>query len=77
MEYDFFDALYDAKMPQRVKDLIDDFSAEIEGVDDGLRAIGEQIWEKAFEAGREQGARDYEEWQDEQELHRHLNRQFL
>lgn len=77
MEYDFFDALYDAKIPQRVKDLIDDFTAEVEGIDDGLRAVGRVLWEKAFEEGRQEGYKDYEEWEDERELHRHLNRQFL
>lgn len=77
MDYDFWDAFYETQMPQRVKDLIDDFSAEIDGVADGLRAVGKVIWEKAFEEGREQGFKDYEDWQGEQELHRHLNKQFL
>lgn len=63
MEYDFFDVLYETRMPQRVKDLIDDFSAEVEGVDDGLRAVGKVIWEKAFEAGCYQGAEDYKAWE--------------
>lgn len=46
-----------------MKDLIDDFSAEVEGVDDGLRAVGKVIWEKAFEAGCYQGAEDYKAWE--------------
>lgn len=51
--YNFFEALEEAKVPTKVKDLIDNFASEIDGVEDGLATIGEFIWEKAFEAGQQ------------------------
>lgn len=57
--YGFFDALEEAKVPTRVKDLIDNFASKIDGVEDGLITIGEFIWEKAFEAGRQDATPDF------------------